>query len=75
MVLALSINPFTAMMSLENGHRKINAKFVTLFSFSRGHVERLPSIKRRALKVDVIGPENIMFAGASVHLLARIFYR
>ena len=75
MILALSINPFTAMMSLENGHRKINAKFLTLFSFSGGHVERLPSTKRIALKADVIVPENIMFAGASVYLLARIFYR
>ena len=27
--------------------------------------------KSRALKVDVIGPENILFAGASVHLSAR----
>ena len=28
-----------------------------------------------ALKVDVIGPENTLFAGASVHLSARKFDR
>ena len=28
-----------------------------------------------ALKTDVIGPENVLFAGASVRLLARRFYR
>ena len=27
------------------------------------------------MKVDVIGPENILFAGASVHLSAYKFYR
>ena len=33
------------------------------------------SSKRIALKIDVIGPENILFAGASVHLSAGKFYR
>ena len=33
------------------------------------------SSKRIALKLDVIGPENILYAGASVHLSAREFYR
>ena len=28
-----------------------------------------------ALKVDVTGPENILFAGASVQLSAQKFYR
>ena len=28
-----------------------------------------------ALKIDVIGPENMLFAGASVHLSAQKFYR
>ena len=28
-----------------------------------------------ASEVDVIGPENILFAGASVHLSARKLYR
>ena len=28
-----------------------------------------------ALKVDVIGPKNILFVGVSVHLSARKFYR
>ena len=30
---------------------------------------------QKTLKVDVIGPENILFAGASVQLSARKFYR
>ena len=30
---------------------------------------------RIALKIDVIGQENILFAGASVQLSARTFYR
>ena len=33
------------------------------------------SSRLKALKVDVIGPENILFAGESVHLSARTFYR
>ena len=32
-------------------------------------------MKMQNLKVDVIGPENVLFAGASLHLLARKFYR
>ena len=31
------------------------------------------SSKRIALKADVIGPENVLFAGASVQLSARKF--
>ena len=30
---------------------------------------------QKALKVDVIGSENILFAGASVHLSTWKFYR
>ena len=33
------------------------------------------SSQRIALTVDVIGPENILFAGESLHLSARKFYR
>ena len=33
------------------------------------------SSKRISLKADVIGPENILFAGASVHLSAQKLYR
>ena len=55
------------------------ANFETLepfcFPFSHWPVKGLSS-KRLALKADVIGPgKNILFAGASVHLSARIFYR
>ena len=32
------------------------------------------SSRLKALKVDVIGPENILFAGESVHLSARNFF-
>jgi len=37
-------------------------------------VEGLSS-QRIALKVDVIEPENILFAGTSLHLSARKLYR
>ena len=33
------------------------------------------SSKHTALKIDVIGAENILFAGASVYLPARKYYR
>ena len=33
------------------------------------------SLKSIALKVDVIGPEHILFAGESLHRSARKFYR
>ena len=49
-----------------------NSKPLTvLSSFSHWHVQGFYFTKSRALKVDVIGPENILFAGASVHLSAR----
>jgi len=45
-----------------------------LSSSSHWHVKG-SSPKRIALKVDVTGPENILFAGVSVHHSARKFYR
>ena len=60
------VNPFTAVISIENANK--SAKFE---SFK--HVKGFAS-KRIALKLDVIGPENILFAGASVHLSARKLY-
>ena len=33
------------------------------------------SSKPIALKIDVTGPENILFAGVSLHLSARKLYR
>ena len=67
-------NPFTATMSLEMGSE--NAKFETLkhFFFSLASERKGLSPKRIALNLDAIGPENILFAGASVHLSARKFY-
>ena len=51
-------------------------KLLSLFlcPFSYWHVEERSS-QHTALKVDVIGPENILFAGTSLHLSARKFYR
>jgi len=49
--------------------------FCLLLSVSHCHVKGFSS-KRIALKADVItGPENVLFAGVSVHLSARKFYR
>jgi len=45
-----------------------------LSSFSHWHAGKFSS-KCTALKVDVIGPENIVFAGAIMHLSAWKFYR
>ena len=56
------------------------AKFETLkplyiyIYLKHRHVKGFSS-KQIALKVDVTGAENILFAGASVHLSARKFYR
>ena len=47
--------------------------FLFLF-FLHWHVKGFSS-KRLALKVDVIGPENVLFACASVKLSTRKFYR
>ena len=66
------------MMSLENEQQ--SAKFETLndlsllYSFLHWHAKEFLS-KCIALKVAVTGPENIQFAGASVHLSAGKFYR
>ena len=45
-----------------------------LSSVSHWHVKGF-SPKHIAVKVDAIGPENTLFAGVSVHLSARKFYR
>ena len=62
------------MMPFENDHK--STKFETLkpffLSFSHWHVKGF-SPKRIALKVDVTGLENILFAGASVYHSARKF--
>ena len=54
------------------------AKFETLklfcLLFSHCYVKQFSS-KRIAFEIDVIRPENILFAGVSVHPSARNFYR
>ena len=45
-----------------------------LSSYSHRYVKGSPS-DRIALKVDVTGPENILFAGTSMHLSAQKCYR
>jgi len=42
--------------------------------FPHWHVKGF-SLQRTALKVDVTGPENILLAGAAMHLSAQKFYR
>ena len=75
-VVAKYINPFTVMMSLQKDQFKYEIWNPSAFlcSFSHWHVKR-SSLKRIALKVDVIGQENLLFAGVSVHLSAQKFYR
>ena len=54
--------------------RNLKPLSLSVYFFLHWLVEGLSS-NRIALKVDVIGPELILFAGASVHLSARKFYR
>ena len=70
-------NPFTAMMSAEKRPIKVqNLKPLTVsllifaLSWERIFIEA-HSIESRC----VIGPENILFAGASVHLSAQNFHK
>ena len=72
---------YTLTPSLPWCHLKMTTKSVKFesfktfcFYFSHRHVKGLSS-QRVALKVDVIGPENIQFAGMSLHLSAQKFYR
>ena len=67
-------NPFTAKTSLGNGQWKCKVLNPYAFLFSALACEKT-FIKTHALKIDVIGPENILFAGASVHPAAWKFYR
>ena len=66
------------MMPFENDHKSTEFEtlkpFFLFLSFSHRDVKGLSS-KRIALKVDVIGLENILFAGASVYHSARKLYR
>ena len=59
------------MMSLENEQEKsrIWNSWAFLFPFWHWHVKGFSS-KRIALKVDVTGPEDTLFAGTSLHLSA-----
>ena len=60
-VIAVTFNPFIAMMSLKPTNK--SAKFETLkplSSFSHWHVKG-PSSQCTALKVDVIGAKKILF--------------
>ena len=72
-----AVNPFTALMSLQKRPVKIrNFKPFSRFGLlSRTGVLKDFSSKRIALKVDAIEPEDVHFAGASVQLSARRFYR
>ena len=71
----------TLTPSLPWYHLKTTSKSAKLWNpyaflspFWHWHVKGL-SPQCIALTVDVLGPENIPFAGASVHLLARKLYR
>ena len=70
------LNHFTAMISLnettsKNVKSEKNAAFLS--SFPNWHVKGLSSKKQSIKSRCVIGPENILFAGASV-LSVRKFY-
>ena len=64
------------MMSFENDPQKCeiwNTYTFSFFFFALAF-ERI-FIKTHSFDTDVIGPENILFAGASVHLTAQIFWQ
>ena len=70
------LTPSFPWCHLKTTHK--NGKFKTpkpfCFCFLHWHVKGSPS-KCIESKIDVIGPENILSAGSSVHHSARIFYR
>ena len=76
-IMMIIINPFTAMMSHKKKKLK-NCEFETLecfVSFLALACERV-FIKTHSVESRcVTGPENTLFADASVHISARKFYR
>ena len=73
---SLQFNPFVAIISLENDSSKCKIwnPLAFLSSFSHFRVKGLLS-KGIILNVNVIGPDNILFAGASMHVSVRKMYR
>ena len=76
-----ALTPSLPWCHLKTIHKSAQFETLKLFSFLffclfflHLHVKGFSS-KRTALKVGVAGPENVLFGGASVHLLARKFYR
>ena len=71
---AMPLTPSLPWCHLKTTHK--SEKFETIclfvFFFALG-CERI-FIKTHSIDIDVIGPENILFAGASAHLSARKFY-
>ena len=77
LVVEESLNPFTAMMSLQKlpvKVRKLKPVSLFVFFFAALVCERIFIKKRSVESRCVIGPENILFTGASVHHSARKFY-
>ena len=72
-----SFNPFTAVMSLENNPSgcKIWYPYTFLSSFFALAREKSFIKMHRTERRCVTGPENTLFAGASVQLSARKYYR
>ena len=71
------INPFTAMMTHKNDLSKLrNLNPLTLFVFFFALAYERILIKTRSTEsLCVVGPDNILFAGASVHFSVQKFYR
>ena len=68
------INPLTAMMALKQQPNLQPLSFFVFFFALACYVKGFSS-KCIALKVDVIGPKNMLSAGGSVHFSARKCYR
>ena len=70
------VNPFTVMISLKKTTKVQKLNPLGLFVFIFAQARESIFIKTHSFESScVIGPENILFAGASVHLSARKFYR
>ena len=74
-IKALGLTPSLPRCHLKTTNESAKSETLKPFVyFSHRHEKRFSS-KRVALTVDVIGPENLRFVGAPVHLSARKLYR
>ena len=74
-MLKILFNTFTAMVSFEKKVPNLKPLSFLVFFFALAHGRISIKMHSTENRIDVTGPENMLFAGVSLHHSARTFYR